>query len=138
MFFPNLSFNILKVIGYQYVFASFHRKEEAASRPKTEFFPKTLADLHVEGISDGLNGAPPLPPSSTGQYGRAPWHASQYNYMHASLRTGDTYPINNSVPWCDGLKSCVVMVTSFHCVVFCSCLVSSKGCGLFKCLLFQE
>ncbi|PNF21379.1 Endophilin-A [Cryptotermes secundus] len=41
------------------------KKDEAASRPKAEFIPKTLADLHVEGISDGLNGAPPLPPPST-------------------------------------------------------------------------
>ncbi|KAK7865700.1 hypothetical protein R5R35_014509 [Gryllus longicercus] len=58
------------------------KKSEAAMRPKAEFVPKTLQDLHVEGISDGVNGAPPHPPSSTGQYGRArhddpfdPWHA---------------------------------------------------------------
>ncbi|XP_039291741.1 endophilin-A [Nilaparvata lugens] len=29
---------------------------EAANRPKVEFVPKTLADLHVEGISEGMNG----------------------------------------------------------------------------------
>ncbi|XP_066992820.1 endophilin-A isoform X3 [Anabrus simplex] len=58
------------------------KKDEAANRPKSEFVPKTLADLHVEGLTDGMNGAPPHPPSSTGQYGRArhddpfdPWHA---------------------------------------------------------------
>ncbi|XP_046401042.1 endophilin-A isoform X16 [Ischnura elegans] len=33
------------------------KKEEAACRPKSEFTPKTLADLNVEGLSDGLNGS---------------------------------------------------------------------------------
>lgn len=33
------------------------RKDDAASRPKSEFTPKTLVDLNVEGISEGLNGA---------------------------------------------------------------------------------
>lgn len=36
------------------------KKEEAVNRPKFEFVPKTLADLHIEGIHD-LNHASPLP-----------------------------------------------------------------------------
>ncbi|XP_030748523.1 endophilin-A isoform X2 [Sitophilus oryzae] len=34
------------------------KKEEAASRPKVEFVPKTLSDLNIEGVSvaDGYNG----------------------------------------------------------------------------------
>jgi endophilin-A len=32
------------------------KKEEAANRPKVEFVPKSLADLHIEGVSDGVNG----------------------------------------------------------------------------------
>ncbi|PNF21380.1 Endophilin-A [Cryptotermes secundus] len=68
------------------------KKDEAASRPKAEFIPKTLADLHVEGISDGLNGAPPLPPPSTGQYGRAAWHASSYSSVHAYMTTASPLP----------------------------------------------
>ncbi|XP_047995885.1 endophilin-A isoform X7 [Leguminivora glycinivorella] len=36
------------------------KKEEAVNRPKMEFVPKTLADLHIEGIHD-LNNASPLP-----------------------------------------------------------------------------
>lgn len=32
------------------------RKDEAALRPKVEFVPKTLADLNIEGVSDGVNG----------------------------------------------------------------------------------
>ncbi|XP_055706219.1 endophilin-A isoform X2 [Phlebotomus papatasi] len=33
------------------------KREEAEARPKTEFVPKTLADLNIEGLSmDGLNG----------------------------------------------------------------------------------
>ncbi|XP_046401028.1 endophilin-A isoform X3 [Ischnura elegans] len=42
------------------------KKEEAACRPKSEFTPKTLADLNVEGLSDGLNVAVP---------GRSPYHS---------------------------------------------------------------
>lgn len=32
------------------------RKEESASRPRSEFVPKTLAELNIEGVSDGYNG----------------------------------------------------------------------------------
>ncbi|XP_063627249.1 endophilin-A isoform X1 [Cydia splendana] len=32
------------------------KKEEAVNRPKLEFVPKTLADLHIEGIHDLNNG----------------------------------------------------------------------------------
>ncbi|XP_073960331.1 SH3 domain containing GRB2 like, endophilin-A isoform X2 [Choristoneura fumiferana] len=32
------------------------KKEEAVNRPKLEFVPKTLADLHIEGIHDLTNG----------------------------------------------------------------------------------
>ncbi|CAH0587984.1 unnamed protein product [Chrysodeixis includens] len=32
------------------------KKEEAVNRPKMEFVPKTLADLHIEGIHDLNNG----------------------------------------------------------------------------------
>ncbi|EEB10565.1 endophilin A, putative [Pediculus humanus corporis] len=31
------------------------KREEAVNRPKPEFVPKTLADLHIEGISDGIS-----------------------------------------------------------------------------------
>jgi len=79
------------VIGF------FCRKDEAACRPKAEFIPKTLADLHIEGISDGLNGAPPLPPAGTGQYGRANRRVSEYNKMHAHAKKGDTCPFDNTV-----------------------------------------
>jgi hypothetical protein len=79
------------------VIGLFHRKDEAAIRPKAEFLPKTLADLNVEGISDGLNGAPPLPPASTGQYGRADWHDFEYNDMHAYTQKGDTCPFDKTV-----------------------------------------
>jgi hypothetical protein len=78
------------------VIGLFCRKDEAAVRPKAEFIPKTLADLHVEGISDGLNGAPPLPPAGTGQYGRADWRVSEYNNMHARTEKGDTYRFDNT------------------------------------------
>lgn len=39
-----------------YVF-QFYRKDEAASRPKVEFVPKSLTELNIEGVStEGLNG----------------------------------------------------------------------------------
>ncbi|GLV41332.1 Endophilin A [Carabus blaptoides fortunei] len=42
------------------------KKDDAANRPKMEFVPKTLADLNIEGVSDGVNGithsAPSVPP----------------------------------------------------------------------------
>jgi hypothetical protein len=38
------------------------RREEAINRPKSEFIPKTLSDIVVEPISDGLNGAHHPPP----------------------------------------------------------------------------
>ncbi|KAJ8951445.1 hypothetical protein NQ318_006874 [Aromia moschata] len=31
-------------------------KDEAANRPKVEFVPKSLTDLNIEGVTDGLNG----------------------------------------------------------------------------------
>jgi len=79
------------------VIGLFYRKDEAACRPKAEFVPKTLADLNVEGFSDGLNGAPPLPPASTGQYGRADRRVFEYNEMHAHTRKGDTCLFYNTV-----------------------------------------
>uniref|UniRef100_A0A6P7G6C2 Endophilin-A n=1 Tax=Diabrotica virgifera virgifera TaxID=50390 RepID=A0A6P7G6C2_DIAVI len=33
------------------------KKDEAANRPKVEFVPKTLQDLHIETVQDGLNGS---------------------------------------------------------------------------------
>ncbi|XP_032457448.1 endophilin-A isoform X4 [Nasonia vitripennis] len=46
---------ILKVLCEKLI----EKKEEAANRPKLEFVPKTLADLHVDALpaSDGMNGA---------------------------------------------------------------------------------
>ncbi|KAK9890308.1 hypothetical protein WA026_010411 [Henosepilachna vigintioctopunctata] len=32
------------------------KREEAAERPKVEFVPKSLVDLNIEGVSDGVNG----------------------------------------------------------------------------------
>lgn len=36
--------------------ALLEKKDEAANRPKVEFVPKSLADLNIEGVTDGLNG----------------------------------------------------------------------------------
>ncbi|XP_066992823.1 endophilin-A isoform X6 [Anabrus simplex] len=88
------------------------KKDEAANRPKSEFVPKTLADLHVEGLTDGMNGAPPHPPSSTGQYGRArhddpfdPWHAPpvKASPLPSPMRSPARGPPPNKNPCCTAL-----------------------------------
>lgn len=48
-FLRNQQYKTIKLIA-------FFRREEAVNRPKQEFVPKTLADLHIEGLSDGLTG----------------------------------------------------------------------------------
>ncbi|XP_065348485.1 endophilin-A isoform X12 [Cloeon dipterum] len=48
------------------------KREEAAMRPKMEFVPKTLADLSIEPIMDGLNVAP----------GRSPFHSPATTPVH--------------------------------------------------------
>ncbi|XP_049766439.1 endophilin-A isoform X2 [Schistocerca cancellata] len=79
------------------------KKQEAANRPKSEFVPKTLHDLHVEGLTDGLNGTHPHhPAASTGQYGRArhddpfdPWHAPPVK--GSSLASSPVHPKPNQL-----------------------------------------
>ncbi|XP_023719514.1 endophilin-A isoform X1 [Cryptotermes secundus] len=81
------------------------KKDEAASRPKAEFIPKTLADLHVEGISDGLNGAPPLPPPSTGtSQGSSPVHPKP-NQLELFPSTGSAPRSSNASPLPSPMRS---------------------------------
>ncbi|XP_034245644.1 endophilin-A isoform X9 [Thrips palmi] len=60
---------ILKVL----VETMHEKKEEAANRPKSEFTPKTLADLNIDhvGVLDGMN-ASPLPSPMKGSPARTP------------------------------------------------------------------
>ncbi|XP_069696343.1 endophilin-A isoform X8 [Periplaneta americana] len=81
------------------------KKDEAASRPKSEFIPKTLADLHVEGISDGLNGAPPLPPHSTGtSQASSPVHPKP-NQLELFPSTGSAPRSSNASPLPSPMRS---------------------------------
>lgn len=41
---------------FNFFFYNLFRREEAASRPKMEYVPKTLADLSVDLPSDSMNG----------------------------------------------------------------------------------
>lgn len=45
-----------KIWQVKYLVVYGSRKEEAVNRPKFEFVPKTLADLHIEGIHDLNHG----------------------------------------------------------------------------------
>lgn len=53
---PDIAFNLditSKIVIFIKIFLC--RREEAVNRPKPEFVPKTLADLHID-ISDGISG----------------------------------------------------------------------------------
>lgn len=62
-----------------------NRRDEAAVRPKREFVPKTLADLHAEGFGvDDVNGAStfhvPLASSSTQNHNNTQSNQNNLNY----------------------------------------------------------
>ncbi|XP_023719517.1 endophilin-A isoform X4 [Cryptotermes secundus] len=71
------------------------KKDEAASRPKAEFIPKTLADLHVEGISDGLNGT---------SQGSSPVHPKP-NQLELFPSTGSAPRSSNASPLPSPMRS---------------------------------
>ncbi|XP_013140517.1 PREDICTED: endophilin-A isoform X1 [Papilio polytes] len=56
------------------------KKEEAVNRPKMEFVPKTLADLHIEGVHDLNNGR---------RYGSTQSLSRPRNHLPPSSSVGD-------------------------------------------------
>ncbi|CAB3373776.1 Hypothetical predicted protein [Cloeon dipterum] len=98
------------------------KREEAAMRPKMEFVPKTLADLSIEPIMDGLNGAnhfkppppysrnPPPPYSNSNAYNRASaaptigWnmHSEKPSPLPSPMRSPARTPMNQT-PCCRAL-----------------------------------
>ncbi|CAK1581142.1 unnamed protein product [Parnassius mnemosyne] len=56
------------------------KKEEAVNRPKLEFVPKTLADLHIEGVHDLHNGR---------RYGSTQSLSRPRNHIPPSSSVGD-------------------------------------------------
>lgn len=79
------------------------KKEEAASRPKMEFVPKTLADLHIEGVLEGgVNGGRHTPSSGSlsNPYGSSNnislFNSTQNNQNNSSQRfTSSSSNISN-------------------------------------------
>lgn len=64
------------------------RKDEAANRPKMEFVPKTLGDLNIEGVSDGVNGTN--------------HHSSSISHLNSKMHTKPLpkpYPKHKSDPF---------------------------------------
>ncbi|XP_030748525.1 endophilin-A isoform X4 [Sitophilus oryzae] len=62
------------------------KKEEAASRPKVEFVPKTLSDLNIEGVSvaDGYNGSSQV---------SSPQHKPQQLELHPGQHSANASPL---------------------------------------------
>ncbi|XP_052872668.1 endophilin-A isoform X1 [Anopheles cruzii] len=60
------------------------KREEAAARPKSEFVPKTLADLNIEilGSQDGMNGGPPFLNPNRLKNSHHHMYSSQQNLSH--------------------------------------------------------
>ncbi|XP_065215032.1 endophilin-A isoform X2 [Planococcus citri] len=77
------------------------KRDEAANRPKRDFIPKTLADLHVEGItSDDVNGASifhiPLP-SGPQNHNNVPTNQNSYNSWPQGTSYGPS-PVHSDKP----------------------------------------
>ncbi|XP_052752317.1 endophilin-A isoform X5 [Galleria mellonella] len=71
------------------------KKEEAVNRPKLEFVPKTLADLHIEGIHDLNNG---------GSHTASPEHKPPSN-LELFPGAGSVQRSNNASPLPSPIKS---------------------------------
>lgn len=68
------------------------KKEEAASRPKVEFVPKTLSDLNIEGVSvaDGYNG------TNMNHFNALNNHNSSNNLNYGSNHYNQNHPTNGA------------------------------------------
>ncbi|KAJ8934874.1 hypothetical protein NQ314_013150 [Rhamnusium bicolor] len=68
------------------------KKDEAANRPKVEFVPKSLTDLNIEGVTDGLNG--------TNNHNNILNHHSNHHSSNSNLSSGYQFkrPAPKTVP----------------------------------------
>jgi len=94
---------------------ALHRRDEAAERPKREFVPKTLSDLHVEGYTgDDLNGAStfhvPFPSSTVETHNNSSLYSqSSYNsWPKGELKTRKTGDRRIGVVANDGVGTVLV------------------------------
>ncbi|XP_046678017.1 endophilin-A isoform X9 [Homalodisca vitripennis] len=89
------------------------KKVEAANRPKVEFVPKTLADLHVEGISENMNvspmtspvkSSPARTPAMRGPCCTALYDFDPENPGELGFKEGDTIALLNKIDenWFEG------------------------------------
>ncbi|KAF2884369.1 hypothetical protein ILUMI_21818 [Ignelater luminosus] len=68
------------------------KKDEAANRPKMEFVPKTLGDLNIEGVSDGVNG--------TSHYSSSNSHTNYKQHLPRPLpKSYPNYKTDPFDPW---------------------------------------
>ncbi|XP_021706198.1 endophilin-A isoform X3 [Aedes aegypti] len=74
------------------------KREEAASRPKSEFVPKTLADLNIEtlGSQDGMNGGPHFLNPNRVNNSHHHMYSSQQNLSTHQHGNSNYYSSNNN------------------------------------------
>ncbi|XP_049837144.1 endophilin-A isoform X9 [Schistocerca gregaria] len=88
------------------------KKQEAANRPKSEFVPKTLHDLHVEGLTDGLNASPlpsPMRSPARSAVPKMPCCTALYDFEpenpgELGFKEGETITLTNKIDenWYEG------------------------------------
>jgi hypothetical protein len=100
----------------------FFRREEAANEPRPEFVPKTLTDLNIEPIMDGLNGAnsfkkpppysqnpPPSRNSTNDANNRAPVQSIGWNVPPAIRKSRKSLTLSGACWWRKRTNKLVVL-----------------------------
>nr|CAD7590662.1 unnamed protein product [Timema genevievae] len=86
------------------------KKQDAINQPKKEFVPKTLSDLHVEGLTDGLNGSSqasspvhPKPNQLELFPSGNPPRSANASPLPSPMRSPARTPMTNKAPSCTAL-----------------------------------
>jgi hypothetical protein len=123
------------------------RREEAANEPRPEFIPKTLTDLNIEPIMDGLNGAnsfkkpppysqnpPPSRHSTNDANNRAPVQSIGWNVPPAIRKSRKSLTLSGACWWrkrTNKLVSCLLLPNPFFCCYFSASFPLFHHCSIF-------